>query len=158
MVAQNFSEGELLAAILSGSVALPVDACVREPFVDADDIADVAVAALTDPRHAGETYEVTGPRSLTWSEAVAEIARAAGRPVGFTSVPLAAYLQTLASYAVPADSIARLSFLLTGVLDGRNEHLGDGVERALGRPPRDFGDFARVVAATGVWNTPVGVR
>ena len=38
------------------------------------------------------------------------------------------------------------------VLDGRSSHLGDGVQRALGRPARDFADYARDTAAMGVWN------
>jgi uncharacterized protein YbjT (DUF2867 family) len=50
---QNFSESFLLDAVLSGEVALPVGA-VREPFVDTDDIADAAVAALSDDRHIGQ--------------------------------------------------------------------------------------------------------
>jgi hypothetical protein len=37
-------------------------------------------------------------------------------------------------------------------LDGRNAWLGDGVQRALGRPPRDFADYARDTAATGTWD------
>jgi uncharacterized protein YbjT (DUF2867 family) len=65
--AQNFSEDFLLPDVLGGVVAVPVGD-VREPFVDADDIADVAVAALTDDRHEGRhegrVYELTGPRAL----------------------------------------------------------------------------------------------
>lgn len=52
---QNFSENFLLDPILAGELALPVGP-VAEPFVDADDIADVAVAALTDDRHSGQLY------------------------------------------------------------------------------------------------------
>ena len=74
--AQNFSEGAWLDEVLAGTVALPVDH-VQEPFVDADDIADVAVAALTEDRHVGQLYELTGPRLLSFRDAVAEIAAAA---------------------------------------------------------------------------------
>ena len=49
---QNFSESYLLEPVLLGEVALPVGDML-EPFVDADDIADVAVAALTEAGHAG---------------------------------------------------------------------------------------------------------
>jgi hypothetical protein len=48
--------------------------------------------------------------------------------------------------------IEALTHLFDEVLDGRNAHLADGVRRALGREPRDFGDYARDTAATGVWN------
>ena len=37
------------------------------------------------------------------------------------------------------------------LLDGRNAHVSPGVERAIGREPRDFADYARDAASTGVW-------
>lgn len=147
---QNFDEGHLSAAVRAGIVALPTET-VAEPFVDAEDIADVAVAALTDPRHAGREYEVTGPRLLTFAEAVAEIAAATGREIRFESVSPAAYSAMLTEHGVPAEVVALLGTLFTEVLDGRNASVGDGVRRALGREPRDFADFARKAAATGVW-------
>ena len=85
---QNFSENYLLEPVLSGHVVLPAGA-VGEPFVDADDIADVAAAALTEDGHSGQLYELTGPRLLTFADAVAEIAAATGRPIGYTPVPAA---------------------------------------------------------------------
>ena len=72
---QNFSEGEFLQLVLSGNITLPVGH-VREPFIDADDIADVAVAALTETGHAGEVYEVTGPRLMTFEDVARDIANA----------------------------------------------------------------------------------
>jgi uncharacterized protein YbjT (DUF2867 family) len=147
---QNFSEGYLLEPVLDGTVALPVGD-IPEPFVDTDDIADVAVAALTDGRHAGELYEVTGPRALTFAQAVAEVAAAAGREVEFVPVSVDEYLEAAAGL-VPADVLWLMRHLFTEVLDGRNTHLTDGVQRALGRPPRDFADYAREAAATGVWS------
>ena len=77
---QNFSEGEFLDMVLAGEIALPAGD-VGEPFVDVDDIADVAVAALTEDGHAGQVYELTGPRLLTFAEAVDEIASATGRAI-----------------------------------------------------------------------------
>ncbi len=148
---QNFNEGQFLDLIVAGEVALPVGS-VAEPFIDADDIADVAVAALTEDGHAGEVYEVTGPRLLTFSDAIAEIAEAAGRPIRYVQIPEEAFVTGLTQAGLPADDIELLKYLFTTVLDGRNEHLNDGVQRALGRAPRDFREFARDVAATGVWN------
>ena len=147
---QNFSEGHLLEPVRGGEVVLPVGN-VGEPFVDTDDIADVAVAALTENGHAGQLYEVTGPRLMTFAEAVGEIAVAAGRDIRFRPVSIEEYAGMLAEYELPADEVALLTYLFTEVLDGRNAHLADGVERALGRPPRDFRDYARTVASTGVW-------
>lgn len=148
--AQNFSESLLAPGIVSGEVHFAADA-VLEPFIDADDIADVAVAALTEPGHAGRLYEVTGPRLMTFAEAVQDIARATGRPISYTPIPADAYLEGARDAGVPDDLLAVLELLIREVLDGRNEYLSDGVQQALGRPPRDFADFARKAAAEGVW-------
>ncbi|MEV0809206.1 NAD(P)H-binding protein [Micromonospora sp. NPDC050200] len=146
--AQNFSEGYLAEPVRAGFVALPVGD-VPEPFVDADDIAEVAVAALTEPGHAGATYELTGPRLLTFAEAVAEIATAAGRPVRFVPVSSSAYATELTAAGVSTEEVALLTYLFTEVLDGRNARLADGVQRVLGRPPRDFRGYA--TEAAGAW-------
>ena len=147
--AQNFSEGAWLDEVLAGSVSLPVRD-VREPFVDADDIADVVVAALTDDRHVGQLYEVTGPRLLSFGDAVAEVAAAAEREIKFVSVSIDDYVGMLAEYGMPQDFIWLLNHLFTDVL-GSKAQLADGVQRALGREPKDFAVYARETAATGVW-------
>lgn len=147
---QNFDEGQLLDMVLGGEVALPVDV-VREPFIDAEDIADVVTAALTDDRHVGELYEVTGPRLLSFAEAVAEISRANGRDIRFRTMPGHEFGEWLASGEVPADLAMLLEELFSVVLDGRNESLADGVQRALGREPKDFAVYARAAAASGAW-------
>ena len=152
---QNFSEGEFLGMVLGGTIALPaVD--VPEPFVDVDDIADVVVAALTEDGHDGEVYEVTGPRLLTMSDVAAEISGAAGREVTFVRVPGEAFSRAVVESGAPAEVAWLLSYLFETVLDGRNAHLADGVSRALGREPRDFADYARDVAARGVWRVAGG--
>jgi uncharacterized protein YbjT (DUF2867 family) len=148
---QNFDENYLLEPILAGEVALPAGD-VPEPFVDADDIADVAVAALTEDGHAGEIYELTGPRLLTFEEALGEIAKATGREIRFVPVSLEEFEAVLAGEQVPAEIASFLTYLFGTVLDGRNAHLTDGVRRALGREPKDFSDYARDAAATGVWS------
>jgi uncharacterized protein YbjT (DUF2867 family) len=148
---QNFDEYFLLEPILAGEVALP-SGDVPEPFVDADDIADVAVAALTEDGHAGEIYELTGPRLLTFEEALGEIAKATGREIRFVPVSLEEFEAVLAGEQVPAEIASFLTYLFGTVLDGRNAHLTDGVRRALGREAKDFSDYARDAAATGVWS------
>jgi len=151
--AQNFDEGAWLDEVLAGTVSLPVDE-VREPFVDADDIADVVVAALTDDRHVGQVYELTGPRLLSFRDAVAAIGAAAGRDINFVSLPIEDYTAMLTEYALPQDFIWLLNHLFTEVL-GSKARLADGVQRALGRAPKDFADYAREAAATGVWTPSV---
>ena len=148
---QNFSEDFLRDSVLAGEVALPVGD-VPEPFVDADDIADVAVAALTDDRHIGRLYELTGPRLLTFADAVGEIGAAAGRDVTLTRVSEQAFTRELTGYGVPADVVGLLRYVFGEVLDGRNASVADGVQRALGRPARDFRDFALRAAAAGAWS------
>jgi uncharacterized protein YbjT (DUF2867 family) len=147
---QNFDENYLLEPILAGEVALP-SGNVPEPFVDAGDIADVAVAALTEEGHAGEIYELTGPRLLTMEEAVGEISKATRQEIRFVPVTLDEFVG--AAYSdVPPEFLSFLTYLFGEVLDGRNAHLTDGVRRALGREPKDFSDYARDVATTGVWS------
>jgi len=147
---QNFSENYLLEPILAGEVALPAPN-VGEPFVDADDIADAAVAALTDDKHIGQLYELTGPKLLTFAEAIAQIARASGRKIRYVQIPMQAYVVALEQAQLPADFVALIKYLFTEVLDGRNAYVTDGVQRALGRAPRDFAEYARRATAGGAW-------
>jgi uncharacterized protein YbjT (DUF2867 family) len=149
--AQNFSEDYWRDQVQAGEVTLPAGD-TPEPFVDANDIADVAVAALTDDRHAGEVYELTGSRLLTFAEAVVEISRAVGREIRYVPISIEDFAAASAEQGVPGEVVEMLTLLFDEVLDGRNAHLADGVQRALGREPRDFGDYARDAAATGIWN------
>lgn len=147
---QNFSESYFLEPLLAGELALPADG-VAEPFVDADDIADVAAAALTEEGHAGKLYELTGPRLLRFADAVAEIAAASGREIRYVPITLHAFTAGLGEAGVPGDVTALLASLFDEVLDGRNASLADGVQQALGRPPRDFAAFARAAAEAGAF-------
>ena len=148
---QNFSEGDFRPQVLSGEVTLPAGDMV-EPFVDADDIADVAVAALTEDGHVGELYELTGPSLLTFAEAIEEIANATGREIRYAPVSVDQFAAAMAAQNVPREAIEIFSFLFGEILDGRNAHLTDGVQRALGREPRDFRDFVKDAAVAGAWS------
>ena len=148
--AQNFSEAFMLEGVLAGELALPAGD-VPEPFVDVEDIADVATAALTQDGHHGRIYELTGPRALTFEQVAAEITSATGQLVRFVPVPGDAFHAGMLEAGVPADEAEIVSFLFREVLDGRNAEPQDGVRRALGRAPRDFGEYARATAAAGVW-------
>lgn len=147
---QNFSENFLLDDVLTGEIALPVGN-VGEPFIDAEDIADVAVAVLTQDGHNGQLYELTGPRLLTFAEVTAEIAKASGRSIRYVQMPAEDYAAALTQMELPSEIAALLMELFTQVLDGRNEYLSNDVELVLRRKPRDFTDYAREVAATGIW-------
>lgn len=147
---QNFSEGYLIDGVLAGEVALPAGP-VREPFIDIDDIADVVTAALSEDGHANRLYEVTGPRLLTFAEAVAEIAQVTGRPIRYRQITPEEFTAGMRG-AAPDDVIDLLHELFTVVLDGRNSSVTYGVQEALGRPARDFSDYVRKTAVTGVWS------
>lgn len=147
---QNFSEGAFIDMVLGGAITLPAGEQL-EPFVDVDDIADVAVAAFIEDHHIGQVYEVTGPRLMTMSDVAADLSAATGRDIRYLDVPHDAFVSEVASSGAPKDVVWMLDYLFSTVLDGRNAYLTDGVQRALGREPRDFADYARAVAATGVW-------
>lgn len=147
---QNFSEGNFLEPVLAGHVALPAGN-VKEPFIDTDDIADVAVAALTEEGHSGQLYEVTGPRLLTFKEAIEEIGEATGREIRYEQISSKEYAAMLKEYGLPDDLISLITYLFGEVLDGRNTSVADGVQRALGRKPTDFSEFVKKSAAAGVW-------
>ena len=149
---QNFSEGEFLDMVLAGEITLPAGD-VGEPFVDTDDIADVAVAALTEENHSGQVYEVTGPRLLTFSEVAEEISRASGREIQYIQIPQDAFAAGIAESGAPDDIAWLLDYLFSTVLDGRNAYVCDGVQRALGREPTDFADYANRIAKSGAWDT-----
>jgi uncharacterized protein YbjT (DUF2867 family) len=149
LFAQNFSEYFLLDGVFSGVVALP-SPDVPEPFIDVEDIADVAVAALTEERHAGRIYELTGPRAVTFTEATAEIGAASGREIRYLPVSVDEYAAAAAE-TMPPEEARALATLFAKVLDGRNANPTDDVRVVLGREPADFRDYVKAAAAAGAW-------
>lgn len=148
---QNFSESFMLEGILAGELVLPAGDTV-EPFIDADDIADVVVAALTQPGHRNKLYEVTGPRALTFAQCIQEISQALGRPLRFTRAPVDAYINALRDQGAAEDLQWLLRELFTVVFDGRNCNVMPGVEEALGRPATDFRTYVQKTRESGVWD------
>lgn len=159
--AQNFDEDPLfLEPLLSGELALSVGDGL-EPFVDVHDIAAVAVEALTQDGHAGRTYVLSGPRAITFDEAVATIAEITGRPMRFRDVPPEDYIAEQIASGVPEDVTQFLDTLWSLTRTGHNSALTDDIEQILGRPPIDFREYVRRAAAAGSWTTPgrvLGVR
>ncbi len=147
--AQNFSEGYLRDPILAGVLPMP-GGDVLEPILDIEDIADVVVAALTEDGHKGALYELTGPRLMDFSEMAAELGAALGREIRHDPISFEAFHATIARLG--GDFVADVfTAIARETLDGRNASVTDGVQRALGRPPRDFADFARAAAQAGAW-------
>jgi uncharacterized protein YbjT (DUF2867 family) len=147
---QIFGEDFLVDSIRAGEVVLPPVDGRLDPFVDADDLADVAVAALTEPGHAGQVYELTGPRLLSFPDALAEIATASGRDITYVPVSVEEYATAAGDDGVPAELVEFLTYLLSDVL-GNRAYVTDAVPRVLGRPPADFADYAARTAASGIW-------
>lgn len=148
---QNFSESFMLEGILAGELVLPAGATV-EPFIDADDIADVVVATLTEPGHRDKVYEVTGPRALTFAQCVEGISAALGRPVTYTSIPVDQFMDALKEEGVPEEMQWLLHELFTVVFDGRNSEVMPGVQETLGRPAKDFKTYVQNTVESGVWS------
>lgn len=152
---QNFSEGDFAPEVAAGELTLPVGD-VGEPFLDAGDIAAVAVAALrqTFPNgenpHAGLTYELTGPRLLSFADAAKELGDRRGEPVVLKPVDADAYRAHLRIFGVPDAEADMVTSLFTTLFDGRNAHVTHDVERVLGRPPIDFADFVASEFGIGV--------
>ncbi|MCP5347374.1 MAG: NmrA family transcriptional regulator [Gammaproteobacteria bacterium] len=147
---QNFSEGAFIDMVLAGQITVPAGNTL-EPFVDVDDISDVATVALAQDGHNGQIYEVTGPRLMSFTDIAADLSAAIGRDITYHDVPHDAFVNEVKESGAPRDVVWMLDYLFATVLDGRNSSLTDGVQRALGRKPRDFRDYAIEVAKTGVW-------
>ncbi len=151
---QNFNESFLLDPILAGHVSLP-RAEALEPFVDTDDIADVVVASLLDSSHNQQVYELTGPRLMSWQQAIEEISAATKRDIRFEPISIDEYIKMLREHQVPEDFLWLINYLFTEVLDGRNSSITEDIEKVLGRRPKDFTEYVRETGETGVWG-PAG--
>ena len=148
---QNFSESFLVDPILDGFVALP-QAEVQIPFVDAGDIAEVAVKALLEEKHNGQIYQLTGPRSLTFKNAIYEIAEASNRAITFVPITVEEYGEGMRQAGFSEDYIWLIEYLFREVLgDPKNSEITQDVEKVLGRPPVDFTQYVQSTAQSGVW-------
>jgi uncharacterized protein YbjT (DUF2867 family) len=149
---QNFSESFFLDPIKAGHVALP-KAETLIPFVDTDDIADVVVEALLNEKHNGKTYELTGPRQLTFKKVIEEISETTGRNINFDSITMGDYKRLLSENNVPDDYIWLIDYLFTEVLVEENSVITHDVEKVLGRKAKDFSEYAKETASTGIWDS-----
>jgi len=148
---QNFSENFMIEGILNGELMLPAGDTV-EPFVDVDDIAEVAVATLTRPGLRNRIFEVSGPRAMTFAECVAAISEATDYQVKYTQIPIEAFIDGMREQGAPDPLLWLMRELFTVVFDGRNSSPTPGIEEALGRPATDFREYVRKVMATGAWD------
>ncbi|MBM9546956.1 NAD(P)H-binding protein [Leptospira sp. 201903074] len=150
---QNFSEGMFLDQILGGPVLFP-RVSASEPFVDLDDLADLAVESLITDKHRNRLYELTGPELWNFKDAFQTIAEVTNQNISFEELPLDDYIQTLKEWGLPEDTIWLVNYLFRTVLDGRNESVVKDLELALGREPKDFRTYVKETAETGIWKLP----
>lgn len=148
---QNFSESFFLEPILAGHVALPKNEA-KVPYVDANDIADVVVEALLKEEHNGKTYELTGPRTLTFSDVVKEISTATEKDIQFTSISMEEYNAMMKEFQLPDSYLWLINYLFEEVLVESNSVITNDIEKVLGRKPIDFSRYANNVAQSGVWD------
>ncbi|MGX2997677.1 NAD(P)H-binding protein [Streptomyces sp. JNUCC 64] len=149
---QNFDDDLIWRAPLrAGRLALPTGG-TPEPFVDVRDVAEVAAALLTGDGHHGRVYELSGPRALTFAEAVGTMARAAGRPIAYEDLSPEAYRAELRAQGLPEEAVEELDVLFEAMRTGEYAVPADGVQRVLGREPVDFAVYADRAAAAGAWS------
>ena len=149
--AQNFDEDLFHAPLLAGELALPAGE-VPEPFVDAEDVAEAAAAVLTDPdRHAGRVHELTGPRSITFAEAVDLISRASGRPIGYRRTTPAQYVADLVGRGASAGDAEHVAAMFALMERGLLSTTTEDLRALLGRSPETFEDHVARAAAAGAW-------
>ncbi|RYF98645.1 MAG: NmrA family transcriptional regulator, partial [Chitinophagaceae bacterium] len=139
---QNFNENYLLENVLAGAVEMP-SGNIPEPFIDADDIADAAVAAFTNPKHSNKLYEITGPELLTFKQAFEIISVETGNPISFNELSIDEYRELLKQYNTPDDFIEMIIYLYAEVMDGRNSSVTYDLEKLIDRKPKDFREFVK---------------
>ncbi len=140
---QIFAADPLLSSINTrGAIAVPAGDA-RLSFVDSRDVAAVAAAALTDTRHAGRAYTLTGGRALGHAEAASAISRAAGRPIHYIPITEDEARRLILGAGLPPARADRLIGFYRHVRDGHCSPVTGDVARVLGRPPLSFEDFAR---------------
>jgi uncharacterized protein YbjT (DUF2867 family) len=132
---QNFDSGPMSADIRStGAIHLPAgDAKIS--FIDARDVAAVACAALTHPRHAGNAYTLTGAEALTHFEVVEKISKAAGKTISYAPITEEAARTGLYARGVPSGYIERWADFFSKVRRGLGSPISGDLESVLGRSP-----------------------
>lgn len=148
---QNFSEGFFADSIREGQIVLPVVKS-KEPFVDVDDIADVAVESLLHKQHSQRLYELTGPELLWYKDAISQIAQKTGKKISYQEIPMDDYTALLREYQLPEDMIWLIRYLFTEVLDGRNASVVNDIETVLKRKATSFTEYIEKTALSGLWN------
>lgn len=144
---QNFSSGPMLADIrATGALHLPASDA-KLSFIDVRDIAAVAFAALTEDRHAGNAYTLTGAEALDHYEVVGILSRASGRAIAYLPLSEEAANAALRKAGVPDALIERWTEFYRKVRQGFCAPVTHDSERILRRPEIRFEQYAKDHAA-----------
>jgi len=149
--AQGFSEDFLRYHVLAGEIRVSTGTG-GEAWIDTNDVGDVVAAALLDEAYSGQTLAISGPRPLTMTEVAAELSTATGRQIGYVDLDPQDHVHELVEQGLIQEDADAVRDLFAVIRNHRSEYVSDGVQQVLGRPPRDFTDWARETAKTGVWS------
>ncbi|MDN3021810.1 SDR family oxidoreductase [Streptomyces sp. S.PB5] len=114
----------------------------RQGVVDPRDVAEVAVAALTDARHAGRTYTLTGPEAISVDDQAAVLAGVLGRPVETVTPSPEQMREQLSASGMSEQAVEGVLGGLEFARGGGNTTVTDDVREALGRPARSYREWA----------------
>jgi uncharacterized protein YbjT (DUF2867 family) len=142
-----------LAPILQAGI-IPVPAADSlTAFIDARDIAAAAAAALRDDHQNGQTFTLTGPQALTYSQVASAISAAAGRPVQYVPVDDHSFTQSLLEAGLPREHALYITKLFQHTRTGAALELTASVQQLTARPPHTFEQYANDNAPA--WAKPV---
>lgn len=147
---QGFSEDFLREYVLAGEIRVSAGTGA-EAWIDTDDVGDVMTTALLDESYVGQTLAISGPRTLTMTEIADELTTATGRKISYVDLDPEAHVAELIEQGLTPEDADAVRDLFAVIRNHRSEYVSDGVEQILGRAPRDFTDWARETAKTGVW-------
>ncbi|HVE84256.1 MAG TPA: SDR family oxidoreductase [Myxococcales bacterium] len=137
---QNFVT--LHAPSIQGGTLLEPAGESRLAFIDARDIAAVAVQALTSDGHHGQAYALTGPELLGRQDVAERIGRVLGKDIRYRSCSDQEFHQLMRPY-LPESYIQLLLALYADLRSGGDGPVTQDVRKVLGRPPIPFDQFAR---------------
>jgi uncharacterized protein YbjT (DUF2867 family) len=115
----------------------------RVAWIARDDIADVAVRVLTEGGHDHNSYDLTGPRSLTMEETAATVSRVSGAEIGYLEETIEEAWESRAVYDAPTWEVEGWISTYTAIAAGELDTVSDTVEALTGRQPMTLEEFLR---------------
>lgn len=137
---QNFVT-ERLPSILDDDSITSATGDGRVPFIDAWDIAAVAVTALTQPDISSRDHVLTGPQALSYDDVAAQISEVVGRPIRHRKLSIAELTQIYVGIGLPADYAPVLAGMDEAIARGSEDRITREVAQMTGRPPRSLQSF-----------------